>query len=230
FLQREPAFMEIAIRDKEGQERLRISRLLTITEQDLSNKQVPVFLQHLQPREVFWGPVITTDTSEPWIALATPLERSETAIVGMVLGTLNLKALWDITTELKLSHGGRAYVVDQSGGLIAADDPNLVRQHLSFADRPLVQEVTRTRDPKDTSFVRGEYRNEHGMRVIATGLLIPKTRWAIVLDQPRALLYADIWRTVWFFAGLSCVGLLLSLSLASMLSRRLTAPLIPLRT
>src|SRR5262249_31437334 len=29
FLQREPAFMEIAIRDQEGQERLRISRLVT---------------------------------------------------------------------------------------------------------------------------------------------------------------------------------------------------------
>src|SRR5262249_42444742 len=92
FLQREPAFVEIAIRDQEGQERLRISRLLTITEQDLSQQQVPVFLQRLRPREVSWGPVVTTDTSESWVTLATPLERSETAIVGMVLGTLNLKA------------------------------------------------------------------------------------------------------------------------------------------
>src|SRR5262249_11538233 len=183
FLQREPAFMEIAIRDQEGQERLRISRLVTITEQDLSNQQVPAFLQHLRPREVAWEPVITTDTSEPWCTLSSPLERSETAIVGMVLGTLNLKALWDITSELKLSHGGRAYVVDQSGGLIAADDPNLVRQHLSFADRPLVQEVTLPRDPAETSFVHGEYRNEHGIRVIATGLLIPKTRWANVVEE-----------------------------------------------
>src|SRR5262249_50363868 len=98
-----------------------------------------------------------------------------------------------------------------------------------FADRPLVQEVTHMRDDAGASFVHGEYRNEHGMRVIATGLLIPKTHWAIVVEQPRALLYAGIWRSVWFFAGLSCVGLLLSLSLAHVLSRRFTAPIIRLR-
>lgn len=69
-----------------------------------------------------------------------------------------------MTGNLQLSHGGRVYVVDQLGQLIAADDPSLVLQQLSFADRPLVQQLLHFSNAQDLPFVHGTYTNEPGCR------------------------------------------------------------------
>src|SRR5262245_10302806 len=107
-------------------------------------------------------------------------------------GVLTLKALWEVTGNLQLSHRGRVYVVDHLGQLIAADDPNLVLQQLSFTDRPLVQQLLRAPNASNLPYVRGEYTNEHAVPVMATGLSLPMTQWGVVIEQPQAILYASI--------------------------------------
>jgi hypothetical protein len=144
FFQREPAFAEIGILDTHGWEQLKVSRALAITAQDLGDRSAPKLFQEGRQHEVYWGPVTTSETSEPWVALAVPLKRSKAAIAGVVYGIVNLKSLWELAEGLQLYQGGRVYVVDQLGRLIAADDPNLVLKQLSFADRPLVQQLLRS--------------------------------------------------------------------------------------
>ena len=63
--------------------------------------------------------------------------------------------------------------MDRSGQLIASDDDNLVLKRLSFADRPLIQRSCSTIRHHDLEFVQGDYINEHGVRVLATGLHLP---------------------------------------------------------
>ena len=53
-------------------------------------------------RQLYWGPIMTTETSEPWVTLALPLEGTGTTIVGVVYGVVNLKSLWEVTAELQL--------------------------------------------------------------------------------------------------------------------------------
>src|SRR5215467_986250 len=110
-------------------------------------------------RKTYWGPVVMTETSEPWVTLALPVEGVGTTITGVVYGVINLKSLWEVTGELRLSHGGRAYVVDQLGQLIATDDANLVLKQLSFANRPLVQQLMQHSSARDLKFVQGHYSN-----------------------------------------------------------------------
>jgi signal transduction histidine kinase/CheY-like chemotaxis protein len=229
FFQREPAFVEIGILDTQGQEHLRISRILAVTNPELGDRSGSALFQEGKRREVYWGPVTTSETSEPWVTLAVPLKRSKADIAGVVYGILNLKSLWELTGELQLSHGGRAYVVDQQGRLIAADDPNLVLKQLSFADRPLIQELIHPPNSPGLPFVPEEYTNEHGMPVMATGLPLPMTGWGVVVEQPQSVLYAPIQQKLWFAIGISVMGILVNFALAHLLSLRFTAPITRLR-
>src|SRR5438094_6831453 len=94
FFQREPAFVEIGILDAQGQERLKVSRVLAIADQELGDGSASALFQAGMQRKLYWGPVKTTETSEPWVTLALPLEGTGTTIAGVVYGVVNLKALW----------------------------------------------------------------------------------------------------------------------------------------
>src|SRR5206468_9717840 len=114
--------------------------------------------------DVIWGPVVTTDTSEPSVTLAAPL--SSPAGETFVVGVLNLKVLWPLTAEVQVGQGGRAYIVDGRGGLIAADDASLVLKQLSFTDRSFVKRLLGEGQPHGVS---GAYKNERGIDAMATG-------------------------------------------------------------
>jgi hypothetical protein len=201
FFQRELAFVEVGILDAQGQEQLRVSRVLSITDADRRDLSASVLFAEGRRHEVYWGPVTTSETSEPLVTLAVPLERSNASKGGLVYGVLTLRALWEVTGERHLSHGGRVYVVDHLGQLIAADDPNLVLKQLSFADRPLVQQLLRAPKAPELPFVQGTYTNEHGVSVMATGLPLPMTTWGVVVEQPQAVLYTRIKRKIWLVLG-----------------------------
>jgi signal transduction histidine kinase/DNA-binding response OmpR family regulator len=229
FFQRESAFVEVGILDAEGKERLKVSRFLAITDQELGHGSTSALFQAGMQRQLYWGPVMTTETSEPWVTLALPLEGTGTTIAGVIYGVVSLKSLWEVTAELRLSHGGRAYVVDRSGQLIASDDANLVLKRLSFAHRPLIQRLVQHPSTQDLTFVQGDYINEHGVRALATGLYLSGGQWGVVVEQPHAILYAPITQKLWFALCLSAVGLLVCMSIAHILSQRFTLPIVRLR-
>jgi signal transduction histidine kinase/CheY-like chemotaxis protein len=229
FLQRERNFVEIGLLDAAGQERLRVSRLLTITERDLGDRSASELFRAGMRQQVYWSPVITSAHSEPWVTLAIPVKGSNDARVGVFYGVVNLKALWEVTRNLKLDHGGRPYVVDHQGRVIAADDPNLVLKHLSFADRPLVQQLMHSQGEDSLAVVGGRYTNEHHVRVLATGVPLPSTGWGVVVEQPQSVLYAPIVRKIWLAGMLSAIAVLGSFSMAHVLCRRFTRPIMQLR-
>jgi signal transduction histidine kinase len=229
FLQREPACLEIGILDAQGQEQLKISRSLTITNQDLGDRSASELFQKGMHQEVYWGPVVTTETREPWVTLAVPLEGVNGARVGLVYAVITLKTLWEVTTGLHLDDGGRAYVVDRLGKLIAADDPHLVLNQLSFGDRSMIKKLLRPQEGAALSVVQGEYTNEHQRRVVATGLPLAKAGWGVVVEYPYTILYVPIKQKLWFALSFSVVGLLVSFSLARFLSQRFTGPITRLR-
>ena len=167
FLQRELAFEEIGVFDVRGGWRCRLSRREVMTSESVTARP-PVELV-ANGADVIWGPVVTNDTSEPWVTLAAPL--SSPASQTFVVGLLNLKVLWSLTSELQLGQGGRAYIVDGRGGLIAADDASLVLKRLSFTDRSFVKRLLEDGRPNGVS---GLYKNERGVEAMATGLRLDR--------------------------------------------------------
>ena len=223
FLQREKAFEEIGVFDTRGQWRYRLSRREVTT--NLATAAPPAIDVAPQVRGVAWGAVTTTETSEPWVTLVTPLSGAAESRM-LVVGVLNLKDLWSLIAEVKLGQGGRAYVVDRRGGLIAADDANLVLKRLSLANRPFVGSLIEENRPTG---VTGSYTNERGVEAMATGLRVDRVGWGVAVEHPRTVVAAAVGRKLWFFAGLTVAGVLVSAAAGHVLSARLTRPLERLR-
>src|SRR6185503_5680544 len=115
------------------------------------------------------------------------------------------------------------------GRLVAAADPSLVLKQTSFADRLLIQRLLKRAGSADGSFGEGDYTNETGTPMMATGLRFTRPPWAVVIEQPESLLFAPISQKIWFFVGVSLIGLISSFLLAQTISRRFTEPIIRLR-
>ena len=229
FLQSEHAFEEVGIIDEEGKELVRFSRRSAITDRDLVDRSgTPLFRDGMK-QEMYWDRVIITETSEPWVTLAIRLPHSSGLSGKLVFGVINLKGLWKLMEEFKLSHEGRAYIVDDTGRLIAAADPSNVLRQLSFADRPLIQRLIHPKNSDDRPFVESDYTNEKGVDVVATGLLLARPRWGLVVEQSRSLLFGPIRQKIWFFSSVTLAGLFLSFVLARTLSRLFTRPILQLR-
>jgi signal transduction histidine kinase len=221
FLQREKAFEEIGVFDMRGSWRYRLSRREVVTQRVAA---APPLIDAPPPgrRGVAWGPVTATETSEPWVTLSTPISSAaDTDLI--VVGVLNLNSLWSLTADLRLGQGGRAYVVDRRGRLIAADDANLVLRQLSLIDRPFVQSLLQ--DGRAT----GSYTNERGVEAMATGLGLDRVGWGVAVEHPRAILAAAVGRQLWFFAALTAAGVLVSAVVGHVLSGHMTRPVERLR-
>ena len=223
FLARERAFEEVGIFEPPRTWRYRLSRREVMA---ISTADAPPALDGMPlGRRVTWGAVTTTETSEPWVTIATPLSSTAESRL-LVVGVLNLKDLWPLIADVRLGQGGRAYVVDRRGGLIAADDVNLVLKRLSLIDRPIVRSLLEHDHPVG---VTGAYRNERGIESMATGLRVERAGWAVVVEHPHAVVMAAVGQKLWFFAALTVAGVLVSAGAAHVLSARLTRPLERLR-
>ena len=223
FLARERTFEEVGVFEPPMTWRYRLSRREVMMG---APTDTPPALDAIpQARSVTWGAVTTTETSEPWVTLATPLSSAADGRL-LVVGVLNLKELWALTADVRLGQGGRAYIVDRRGKLIAADDASLVLKRLSLIDRPLVRTLLEQDRPNGVS---GTYANERGVEAMATGLRMDHVGWGVVVEHPRAIVTAAVGRKLWFFAGLTVAGVLVSAAAAHVLSARLTRPLERLR-
>src|SRR6202007_3273473 len=61
--------------------------------------------------------------SEPFMTLAMAGSRRD---AGVSVAEVNLTHIWDVVNQIKVSGGGRAYVVDARGRLIAHPEISLV--------------------------------------------------------------------------------------------------------
>jgi signal transduction histidine kinase len=229
FLKREPSIEELSIIDAQGKERLRVSRRDTFSADDLRDfSGAPLFAEAISQR-IAWGPVQIGKWSEPWLTFAVPLKSLNSAPVGVVQAVTNLRALWSWTRDFNLSRGGRAYVVDRAGRLIAADDPGLVIKGFSFRGRSMVRELTEATDSGPADFAAGAYVNEHRVPVMATALKLPGPDWIVAVEQPESLLYAPIREKVVFSIALLVLGVVVSFGFARAFSAHLALPILRLR-
>ena len=106
---------------------------------------------------------------------------------------------------------GMAFIVDQHGALLAHVDEERIHAHTNLAKIPVVQDWLSS--PAEPTGLR-EYTDDHGVPVIALAYPIPLLRSAVIVQQPKADVYAPLermrseliaWTSLW-------VGLFLALT------------------
>ena len=123
LLQQVPAIVSITLIDQTGTERAFVSRLgLNRIGRGADASADPAVLG-ARASKVWYGPVRYQRDSEPYMTIAV---AGNLAADGIAIADINLKLIWDVIAAIKIGNTGHAFVVDDSGRLIAHPDISLV--------------------------------------------------------------------------------------------------------
>ena len=87
-------------------------------------------LQEARAGRVYYGPVYFRKESEPYMTLAVAGSGQDGGVIAV---DVNLKFIWDVVSQIKISRAGQAFVVDGQGALIAHPDISLVLQKTNLS-------------------------------------------------------------------------------------------------
>ena len=212
-----PAVSELTLIDASGREVTTIAR--TASDRPGSStdwRTTPEFLGARSQR-AWYGPVFFVRESEPSVRLA--VATGEAGYVA--LATVNLKHIWDVITRIDMGRGGRAYVVDSQGRVIAHPDISLVLRNTSGSDWPQVAAALAQGDdgaPRTT-------RDAQGVEVLATHMRLTGLDWFVIGETPLREAYAPLFDSLWLMAGVALGGLVLAGAASMAFARRMTDPI-----
>ncbi|HXD41427.1 MAG TPA: ATP-binding protein [Ramlibacter sp.] len=132
LLRQVPAITAAAWLDPQGLEKLRVSRLeMNRTGSNLDQSERAFFREAAAGR-TYYSPVYFRKGTEPGLTIARP---SGAPGHGVTVIDVNLKFVWDAITQIQVGRTGSAFVLDESGTLIAHPDISLVLKKTHLADK-----------------------------------------------------------------------------------------------
>jgi GAF domain-containing protein/HAMP domain-containing protein len=216
-LQRQaPQITEVAWIDPQGREQLRISRLAMDTigsGTDFSHNEIFRVVSSGRP---YHSPVYFRKGTEPYMAIAAPAGPGG----GVTVAEVNLKFVWDVVSHIKIGTHGLAYVVDETGILIAHPDISLV---LKKSDLTTLPQVAALVHPGDGA--ARPARDPKGEEVLSAHAPIAKLNWTVFVDSPRAEAFAPLYATLERTSLFLVAALLISIAASFFLARALVRPL-----
>lgn len=219
LLRQVPAITELTQIDADGRERLRISRLATDvinSQEDLSRD--PRFTQSAG-RRTYSGPVYFRRESEPYMTLAVSGARRD---AGVSAAEVNLKFIWDVVSQIKVGNGGRAYVVDAQGRLIAHPDISLVLRNTDFSSLTQVQ-AARAAGPSPENALSAQ--DFQGQKVLTAFAPIAPLGWWVFAELPLEEAYAPLIASIKRTGVVLLLGIIGAILAALFLARRMVVPI-----
>ncbi len=230
LLRTERAITEIRHLDVGGKEQLRVARVgldAVGSGEDFSSS--PAFTAAREGKTYF-SPVYLRNGAEPYMTIAVP---SGEYAVEVTMAELNLRAVWDVISRIRVGQAGYAYVVDSVGRLVAAPDATLVgeRRDLSslpqvraaLASRAVSQSVAPTQGPATIG------AGLTGGEVLTAYAPIEPLGWVVFTQQPLDEAFAPLQATIVRSMAILALGLLASILASVLLARQLVAPIRRLR-
>ncbi|RWP26600.1 adenylate/guanylate cyclase domain-containing protein [Mesorhizobium sp.] len=217
-----PGILSISLVDGTGAERLHISRTGSNRTEGGADRSGDPAVVGARTAKVWYGPVIYRQGSEPSVTMAMA-NYDDTVLEDTIIAEISLKPVWLIVSEIRVGGTGQAFVVDQTGHLIA---------------HPAISKVMQGADEKAALALRGlrdaiaaaggtaiASRNAENERVVSAGAPVTAAGWTVFVEQSQAEafapLYASLWRTGWLLLPAT----VLAAVLAYWLARRMSGPI-----
>lgn len=217
LLRQLPQLSEITLVDSSGNEQIFLSRTqLDRWQKGASTLSIDGLREALAGKKYFGKPFFQRD-SEPHMLFIYPLKGG-----GAVIADINLKLIWNTVTELSDRGHTIAYVVDQTGNLIAHPEIDMVLRKLSFRELPQVAGAL-------LGAAVDEGRSLVGNPVLAAFAKIPNCNWLVFVETPMSDISAELNGLIEKATMVLILGLLLSMVFSYWLARRLSAPIHQLR-
>jgi signal transduction histidine kinase len=225
LLRQVPAITELAQVDASGHEQLRVSRLtMDVVGSGIDDSQKPEFTEAVA-HKVYYGQVYFRRESEPYMTLSLAGTRRDT---GVSIAQVNLKLIWDVVSKIKVGEGGRAYVVDADGRLIAHPDISLVLRNTDMSSLVQVRSA-RAAGANNSGEQVQQAKDITGHKVLTAYAPVARLGWLVFVETPieeaYAPLYASIERTGFVLFG----ALALAFVAGMFLARRMVVPIQALR-
>ena len=223
LLRHAPAVTEVSHYDPTGHEQLRVSRLaMDVVGSNTDFSQDPKYKEAIA-RKTYFSPVYFRKESEPYMTISLAGVGED---AGVVAAEANLKFIWDVVSSIKVGEGGRAYVVDAQGRLIAHPDISLVLQKTDVSALPQVAALrdhlaSNADGPVEATFGR----SLQGKEVLSASATIAPLGWLVFVDLPIAEAFAPIYASVERTLVLLLVGLAISAAASLFLVRRMVSPI-----
>ena len=223
-----PSITEVIALDAYGIPRVYDSRLMASPpEVGRKNYNSSIFQQAMRGVSSF-GPVYFKQRSEPYMTSAVPIKRFAGEVIGVLQAEIDLEHIWDIIADIKVGKEGYAYIVNQSGDLIAHPDFSLVLRRPKLAQLQQVKAAFLT--TREVSHPREMVtRNLAGSKVFTSYHLIPRIDWALFIEQPLEEAYEPLYASVFRTSSLLLIGCGVALGASFLVARRVVRPLEALR-
>ena len=217
LLRQMPAITELAQFDRQGREKLRVSRLIPDRIDGNDDVSKTAWFKEVTANDIYYGPVYFFGESEPYMTLAMAGARSDTAIS---FAAINLKFVWDVVTQIKIGTKGQAYVIDGSARLIAHPDVSLM---LRNTDLSRLTQVRAALDGKSEPVQVADDVN--GRRVLTAYARIAPLGWLLFVELPIDEAYSSIYASIYRSGALLLAALALAFLASLFLARNMVGPI-----
>jgi adenylate cyclase len=221
LLEQVPAIISVKLIDQYGIERIFVSRLDLNRAGPGANWAAEPAVVGAFAHGVWYGPVRYRRDSEPYMIIAVAGNR---AANGVAVIEINLKLIWDVVSRIKIGRTGSAFVVDDSGRLIAHPDISLVlRGNTGSADFHEIAAVLVA--AKGAARRTTDYEGE---QVVAAAMTVPGVGWTVIAKLPAQEAFATIRAALLRSLALILVGALLAVAFAYWLANKMSGPIVKL--
>lgn len=184
--------------------------------------------EKLDRGENYFGPVYFAGGTGPYMTLAVPIERVAGERIGILFTEIDLKHVGQLMANLRFGDGGRAYVIDPTGRLIAHPDLSLVLQGSDSSEHPLIAAPFASDESSETANALVA-RNVGGEKVFTSQASVPGLSWVVLVEQPVREIYMSVYASIARTAALLLVGFLMAILATWLIGQRIVRPLEALR-
>jgi len=219
-LDRQSAIFELALVDPQGHVLVQRRRVGGGKDQVVAEQP---WLETVRAGKVYMGPVDYQAFGVPFATMAVAVADREGAFSGTLVAKVDLTALWNTLTGLRVGETGYVYVVDEHGQVLAYRDIQVVLKGATLAKMA-------GRTPEEMAAPGFDiYTGISGRRVIASSVPLEVVPWFAIVEQPAGEALQPFLRlAAVLFVALALVVLLV-LIIARFTRRRIVLPLRLLR-
>ena len=224
-----PAITEIEHIDARGQRATRVSRTNVNEIGVAPSAGLGAAIAEAIRIGKWYGTTYLREGNLPYVAMAVAA-RGNTS--GVTVAQINLKFVTDVVAQMKVGDGGKAYIVDGAGQLVAHPNLSLVLRRADISRQLPIAELQRVRNAgagntqglaKVTLFEAGGLE---GKKVLSSAIYIEPVGWWVVAEQPYSEALRPVFAALLRSTGFLILGLLLSFAASYWLARKLVAPIL----
>lgn len=239
-LYRSDNFTDIDVVNKDGKEILRQDRLIVFEPGDLVDLSASDAFKTVRAKGLYVGPTYLQG-GRVFFDLGRPIVDSQGTFSGAIFGQVDAKVMQQVTETISsiAGAGGRVYMVDDKGSVIAHPDISYVLAEKNLSTLPSVGSIAQRRP--DIELAKS-YNNEKGEYVLGSAYPVTleptdvkiadsfQINWYVIVEQLRSVIFAEADRVALFAALVSLLVVLLATVAAVYFARRISKPVEALYT